>query len=369
MSSSNTVDLEKAVAILNREWDFVSNNPNGDEKKPLDVSIVELIEQSINSPTKTFRYVLPTQLLAKLVDANLDARCVQAKRGGKGAFDARSVAHEVIVPFDRRLHNVLGGSTEPYVSKPLRCEAITPEFARDKRDRTGWAALCRILESVEEAQTPTHTLQIFRRVLQTIAERLTITQITYPVPNRTSLNACLDLIRKFQGKKTGGIRFESLVAALFQTLGDSFSLFSNVRRSSVNSADSQSGMTADLECVNAEGRIITVVEAKDRQISIRHIEDKLPALRAQGVAEAFFLMSSATRPNDWNDISELIRREFAAGHNLYVLSSDSFIEAVLALLKESGRRQFLQNVGKQLDEFGRLEDRQDWAAALQSLRE
>src|SRR5438552_3214789 len=81
-----------------------------------DAELVACIRRCINARRKTYRYVLPTQLLAKLADPTIDCRCLQASRGDAGAFDARTVAHGVIVPFDRDNDKVLGGSAEPYVS-------------------------------------------------------------------------------------------------------------------------------------------------------------------------------------------------------------------------------------------------------------
>ncbi len=49
----------------------------------------------------SYHYVLPTQLLAKCVDHRLDTHALQAGYDAAGAFDARTVAHGVIVPFDR----------------------------------------------------------------------------------------------------------------------------------------------------------------------------------------------------------------------------------------------------------------------------
>src|SRR5579863_2057347 len=116
--------LQEARQRLRAEWNSIQA---GESQLPADVlptKISEAISRSIDSATKTYRYVLPTQLLAKLVDADLDCRCIQVGSGLKNSFDARSVCHEVIVPFDRENHGVLGGSAEPYLNNPLRIPAI-----------------------------------------------------------------------------------------------------------------------------------------------------------------------------------------------------------------------------------------------------
>ncbi|MBM3315311.1 restriction endonuclease, SacI family, partial [candidate division WOR-3 bacterium] len=89
--------------------------------------LLAAIRASVHSRTKSYVYVLPTQLLAKLVQPRADARCLQAKRGGRGAFDARTLCHSVVVRFDQGHENVLGGSAEPYVNNPLRVPELTSE--------------------------------------------------------------------------------------------------------------------------------------------------------------------------------------------------------------------------------------------------
>src|SRR5690606_24687256 len=113
---------------------------------------------SITGATKTYHYVLLTQLLAKVVQPDLDCRSVQAGNFPyPGAFDARTIAHKVVVPFDKDNQNVLGGSVEPYVNNPLRVPGILPEYRSQQKDKAGWDTLVRILERVEDAGNPIAT--------------------------------------------------------------------------------------------------------------------------------------------------------------------------------------------------------------------
>ena len=118
---------DEAREILRVEWAKISALAEAKKLKDWlsNPKLLEAVNLSTNSPTKTYRYVLPTQVLSKLADSSLDSRCLQASRGGYGAFDARTVAHEVIVPFDQQNENVLGGSQEPYVSNPLRVSEVS----------------------------------------------------------------------------------------------------------------------------------------------------------------------------------------------------------------------------------------------------
>jgi len=127
--------ISGATGILTETWEEISNLA---EKGNLtdwldDENLLNLIRSVVKSKTKSYHYVLPTQIVAKLAEPSLDCRCIQAGRAGIGSFDARSVADEVIVPFDQKNDRVLGGSPEPYVNKPLRCEEFSGDFAINKK--------------------------------------------------------------------------------------------------------------------------------------------------------------------------------------------------------------------------------------------
>jgi hypothetical protein len=103
------VEHESSAEPLKKEYDLLKEN----------------IRSCLTSRAKSYRYVLPTQLLSKSVDHSLDCRPLQAAFESAGSFDARTIAHKVIAPFDKENHNVLGGSNEPYVNNPLRCTSVS----------------------------------------------------------------------------------------------------------------------------------------------------------------------------------------------------------------------------------------------------
>jgi hypothetical protein len=332
-----------------------------------DPQVIDSVQRCMNSTVKSYRYVLPTQLVAKLADPSLDCRCLQAARGGPGAFDARTVAHKVVVPFDRANHSVLGGSPEPYVNNPLRVPEVSPAFRAPQKDKSTWDDLCCLLDGVEAAANTAYTRDLLRQTLLALYRRLGQTPVTYPAPRRISLEATLHLIDEFLSQRSGGERFECVTAALFQALGDTFGLFQRIERSKVTTADTSAGLLADVQCVDAEGKIVWLVEAKDQELTIRQLQDKLPGIRAKAVAEAFFLTASLPANHELGTVDQLIRHEFISGHNIYTMDLRSFSRVSLALLGEAGRRRFLQLVGAQLDQYSDFHHRRAWAEALSGL--
>lgn len=133
---------EKCQKHLHERWkNILQLVESGDITEPLDekyCAFKENIKHCLTCDTKSYRYVLPTQLLSKAVDHSLDCRSLQAAFASRGSFDAHTIAHKVIVPFDKENHNVLGGSNEPYVNNPLRCTAVSrANRARQKTRRIG----------------------------------------------------------------------------------------------------------------------------------------------------------------------------------------------------------------------------------------
>ena len=114
--------LEKCRKYISARWSYIFEaiqknyfvEPPGSDY----YQFKELIADCLKSKTKSCHYVLPTQLLCKSVNPSLACHPLQAAYSTRGAFDARTIAHGVIVPFDRKNHNVLGGSPEPYVNNP-----------------------------------------------------------------------------------------------------------------------------------------------------------------------------------------------------------------------------------------------------------
>lgn len=117
--TTETTFLDKCHGYLEKRWHHIcketeeksGNEPLRDEFK----EIKSLIVDCLTSNTKTYHYVLPTQILSKCVNHDVDSHSIQTAYGEKGAFDARSIAHGAIVPFDKANYNVLGGSSEKWV--------------------------------------------------------------------------------------------------------------------------------------------------------------------------------------------------------------------------------------------------------------
>jgi len=355
-----------AGRILKDAWEQICDSAQ--ERAPRDMVTEPLrseIASTVNARTKSYRYVLLTQLCAKLANQSLDCRCLQTARGGVGAFDARSIAHKVVVPFDQANNNVLGGSPEPYVNNPLRVPEVSEAFRWQQKNKEDWDCLTNVLEVVQQKASPKFTRRTFDQVLVEVYRRLATVNVAYPAPRRISLEDSLAILSKLLRERSGGDRLLAATSALFTVIGKRFRLYSEVRRSRITAADAATGMLADLECVSDSGQIVLVVEVKDRQLTITQIQSKMTGIRQKRVSEIFFVAQGGVKKSDRPQVRSLISREFTGGHNLYVTDISSLSETALSLLGETGRVEFLREIGSHLDQYNSdIATRRAWAQLL-----
>lgn len=104
----------------------------------------DFIDFVIDNTHLTYKYVLFTAILSKATDESINPLCLQKKSELPGAYDARTVCHKVIVPFEMEILNkALGGSNEPFLNKPARFPELSKENAvRRGNDKIILDSLC-----------------------------------------------------------------------------------------------------------------------------------------------------------------------------------------------------------------------------------
>lgn len=99
-----------------------------------------LIDYVIDGTHLTYKYVLFNALLSKATDESLNPLCLQVKSELPGSFDARTICHKVIVPFEQTtLKKVLGGSNEPFLNKPAALYRVEQGQCCTPWQRPGYA--------------------------------------------------------------------------------------------------------------------------------------------------------------------------------------------------------------------------------------
>jgi len=360
MEEEITINIEEAQKTLDLFWSEIEQTDLG---KDIERSLSSAISTLLQSKTKSYRYVLPTQLLAKVVNSEANATCLQKKSGVIGRFDARTLCKSVVVPFERKQGNPLGGSPEPYVNNPLRVPEVSSTYRNAQKDKDGWDQLCSILKQVQECGDKDFPERVFKQVLLEIRRIQQAQVVTYSIPQRISLEHALRMLQAFLDPRTGGSRLQAVCVALFKTIGELWGIYDEVLSAVVNASDASGNRPADIDCRKG-GQTVLAVEVKDRIVTLQLLEDKIATIRNTGVQELLFLIRS--KPIVESDrVIQRVQKEFSYGQNIYLLHVDVFIEQVLSLIGEEGRRLLLKQIGDALEKF-RLDfkDRKDWANFL-----
>jgi len=306
--------VDAARRLLDSLWDEVSSLAESARVKEYvdDPRLRSAITDSVNHSQVSYRFCLPVQLLGKLVNPSLDALSLQRGDSSRrpGAWDARSLASKVVAPFNRARESVLGTSADPYVGNPMR----VPRMVRDdasKKGRAGRNVLIDVLEAVQQRDDIEFTETVFKQVLLDIHRRQSRLQFSYAIPLRVSLESVIRLSREFLSKRSGGDRALALAGALFDVIGASLGLYTGVNRARINASDLASGQAADLECVDAGGRVVLAVEVKDRALTLADVEGTIGKTRHRSISEVLFA-APQTAAADENSVQQRIATAYAS---------------------------------------------------------
>ena len=140
-----------------------------------------------------------------------------------------------------------------------------------------------------------------------------------------------------------------------------------MKRHAINASDQSTGMAGDIECIGGDGELKLVIEVKERNLTLADVRDAVLKARKVSLQELLF-NAPGENPSEKEEMVDLFARTWASGTNLYRLSINELIRVGLSLTGELGRTDFLENVGKQLDEYGtQPSNRKRWKELLEEI--
>lgn len=361
------LDKELARRRLEELWNEEIRGEGGDSNAVLAEigGLAENISNLMASETVSFPYALLTQLLGKVTNPGLDALCLQRGENddSDSRWDPRSLAKDVVVPWVQANENVLGTSSDPYVSKPLRRPWVLPNPDGVLRGTLPlWQSLYDVLSDVQSRDDPSYTEAAFRVVLARIRRRLESQDIAYPVIARISLDQVISLVRSLLGHSRAGEHAMSLTAALCEVAGERFGLWDQVERQASTASDAATGMAGDIECRKGD-ELICVVEVKERPVNLADIQSFENKLGSAGATEAI-IVAPKLETGEADEIEKRIRLMWGRGINLYHLPIEALARTIMILVGEQGRREFVDAVGRQLDAHALASGRMAWRDLL-----
>lgn len=346
-----SVNKEKANKILQTEWDYIEEHQNEDFLDPaIHKQQIQQIKEVIHGKQLTYRYILLTSALAKVVNPSIHYRVLQKGSKLQGAYDARSLAHGVVVPFEKSHGERFGGSNEPFLNRPARY----PEFDLSNRDRNRDAQrrLYYLLEKCQVYSTKDKTLPkaVLRQVLKEMFS-LQPTKLEFHVPPvQISLQATVQIVDEFLRVSGSGERLVAVCAAAFASMYQMVGERLQVRAYPANWPDKFAKTAGDIEFY-INGKIVKAAESKDKPISESDVMHCQMKAKRHGITEYIILNGAGMIAEDKLPINKFIKSQLKEGINLYLLDVPQQLFSYFVYLGEQGRRLFLNKVGNYLNEI------------------
>jgi hypothetical protein len=279
-------------------------------------------------------------------------RSLQAHSELDGAYDARSLCHKVLVPFEKNeMQGRLGASNEPFLNKPARFPEVSLENAvRKGRDRDMLEKLYGVLERLNKASSN----QIFEAFLYGIKATLNrptllANEISFPPINITQADI-IHLIFEYLTNCSGGETAASAYGALLRLLETPSG--NRVKIHPANQAGSSSNEVGDIDVYN-ENILLYAVEVKDKIFSGTDIDHAIQKVKEYGNGRLIFAMgmNASASPTEINVIERKAQEHASNGFDISFVRIDEQIQQFLGYANYSQRLEFVKEIAVILDEM------------------
>lgn len=299
----------------------------------------DFIDYIIDNTHLTFKYILFTAILSKATDASINPLCLQKKSTLPGAYDARTVCHKVIVPFEMEtLEKILGGSNEPFLNKPARFPELDKSNAvRRGNDQALLDALCDNLPTIQTSEDAYECLiYLLRKLIILRNDRRQ--HAVFSLPDSANLPAkLLTYIEVALEQSYEGEVLTLLVAGIYHLIYNEPHALVEVHP--VNQCGASGREISDLD-IYVDGILVSSNELKDKNYSesdVRHAADKV--LQAGG-SKMLFIEGPRSSANGTFQVSlqnEYRRRNFM----LCIISYRDFFATLLGSMQEINCHEFI----------------------------
>ena len=325
---------EKAATKLSEAYEKAQSMP------PISCKHSDLIDYVIGGTHLTYKYVLFNALLAKATHESLNPLCLQKGSELPGAFDARTICHKVIVPFEQTvLKKVLGGSNEPFLNKPARYTDLSKENAvRRGKDQEMLFRLCDELPTIAtSAEAYTDLIYLLQLLIKLREENEALTIFSVPASSNLPIK-----LKEFSGKALienyEGEILTLIVAGIYHLLYSEQDAIVEVHP--VNESGASSKEISDLD-IYINGSLVSSNELKDKEYSesdVRHAADKV--IQGGGNKMLFIEGPRGVATNDFKSalVNEYANRNFM----LSIVSIDHFLSIVIPMIRKIDCQEFMR---------------------------
>jgi hypothetical protein len=355
---------ELGLELLKRAWS-VSADVNEDGSTQL----ADLVDRVFEGSETGYKKAIIIQATGKAADPSLDAQSMQKGEGLAGSWDAREFAKQTFVAWNVAAGRPFTHSADPYVSNPYRIPRFDiSQRAQRQRKREFDAALA-VMEALNESEDSeicfANLVEVLRGLRRWIADK----EVDYPLPLRASMTSVSAAIKAFLGSRSGGTRLQAIVDALVESLASAGFAFQEVSSGHINAADTASKSAGDVT-YTVDGRA-SAVEVKDRPLTMYELLSSIEKARVGSITDLLFVIRAKDMLDgdiQEDDLGLIVEAQFSSGLNIYVERFDDFSRICLALIGESGRRRFLEQVGISLSkQAADISHKWAWAAIVKDI--
>jgi hypothetical protein len=342
------VDLRAAQAALDKAWSAI-----GSDSRPPG-RMMQLIEEVLKAQDVTFKYILITGYLAKVVNRDAHARAIQVSSSLDGAYDARSLCHKVVVGFEKSKGNLFGLSNEPFVNKPARHPEHDGENTQ-LRNKVGSKILHAALEQAQGG-SPANVFKGLVHILR-VGAKNAASQKQVTVTTQVNLSKVLSFMKMFLEEADGGSRLVGVWGA-FQAM---MSEHGKIKVYSPNTADFYGKTSGDVE-VYYNGVLVSASECKQRALSLDDVNHGIKKATDKNVPEYLFVITAGVVNGQEASIDDAIKKH-SEEVDMYLIDIWKHLPMMASLLNPERRGKFGAKVVELLREMRKF-DSADKAATL-----
>ena len=283
---SQSINYNNARQILNKSFKMSS-----EKKFTLRSNQKSKLKKVLLHNHLTYKYILINGLLAKATNKEIDPIALQSSSSLAGAYDARSLCHKVIVPFEKeKLKKKLGGSNEPFVNKPARyMELDMSNAVRRGKDKEILKTLIDIFNSSEckkkAFQLLCETINIIINLPSTIVEY-------NPLDFNINLNQdkWVNIFNKIISKSCEGESLVLATATIFDIFFKSLNANHNIVAHPVNQSGKSSNEISDIDIFDEKTKnLLMCIEVKDKPFEFEDIEHAIYKVKITNYKKLYFV--------------------------------------------------------------------------------
>jgi hypothetical protein len=348
------VDIDEAARILNQEWNRVRNDDEHDYLS--DGTVAGKIREVLHDSQLTYKYILVTNILAKAVNPHIHYRAMQAQSDLSGAYNARSLGHQVLVEWEKAHGERLGGSSEPFLNKPARF----PEFAMENAHRSASAhrRLYELLDGLEEKTNAGEIapMDVLRHTLDEIS-RLKPRTIDFKSPSDVPFRELHARVDEYLDKSGGGERLAAVTAgimtAYYRSSGNEEW---TIEAEHANVPDEFSKAAGDIE-VFRDDELVRAIEVKDKPTERSDIQHAITKARENELGEYLYVVGAGFTTPTEKQASATETEE--APLEVMLLYPEDLLN-LLKFVGDAGRISFIESVGEFLNAMRASGENKEW---------